>query len=107
MRIFIDLNHASENNYITSASIHSNDTDIVIIAMSLFNELSELGLQKIWVSFGRVNTKVWYPIHDMTTNIGVTRSKALPFFHACTSFQLKGYTLYSNSAMYYPWIALT
>ena len=81
-RMFVHLKHSIERDFVTTASIHANDTDIIVIAISHFHELSELGLQMIWVSFGRGRTKSWYPIHSMAQNLGPLKSKALLFFHS-------------------------
>ena len=56
-RIFVHLKHSIERDFISRASIHANGTDIIVIAISLFHELNELGLEKLWVSFGRGRTK--------------------------------------------------
>ena len=81
-RIFVHLKHSIERDFISRASIHANDTDIIVIAISLFHELNELGLEELWVSFGRGRTKLWYPIHRMAKHLGPMKSKALLFFHS-------------------------
>ena len=62
--------------------IKANDTDVLIISVSVLPSLQNLGLQKLWIFFG-VGAKLrWIPIHDMT--IGSDKSKGMIFFHAFT-----------------------
>ena len=81
-RVFVHLKHAIQKDCITTASIQSNDTDIIVIAISFFHEVLELGLKELWVSLGVGKTKNWYPIHDLADQLGPLRSKGLLFFHA-------------------------
>ncbi|MCP3851669.1 MAG: hypothetical protein GY694_15720 [Gammaproteobacteria bacterium] len=74
-RMFVHLKNLIERDFITTASIHANDTDIIIISISHFHELTE------WISFGRGKTKSWYQIHSMAQNLGPLKSKALIFLH--------------------------
>ena len=74
-RMFVHLKHSIERDFITTTSIHANDTDIIIISISHFHELTE------WISFGRGKTKSWYQIHSMAQNLGPLKSKALIFLH--------------------------
>ena len=73
--MFVHLKNLIERDCFTTASIHANDTDIIIISISHFHELTE------WISFGRGKTKSWYQIHSMAQNLGPLKSKALIFFH--------------------------
>ena len=81
-RLFAHLKHAIQNDLIASASIHANDTDIIVLAIAFFHELCEMGLNELWVSFGRGRDTVWFPIHNYAKNLGPSKSKALLFFHA-------------------------
>ena len=51
-RIFTHLKHAIEVDMIKSACVLANDTDIVVLSIAFFEELKNLGLEQLWVSFG-------------------------------------------------------
>ena len=53
--MFVHLKNLIERDFITTASIHANDTDIIIISISHFHELTE------WISFGRGKNKILVP----------------------------------------------
>lgn len=81
-RIFIHLKHAIEMDLVKTTCILSNDSDIVIIAVSYFDHFKLLGLEKLWVSFGPGKRRRWIPIHDLSTHLGPDESKGLLFLHA-------------------------
>lgn len=43
--------------------VKANDTDAVIIAVSLLQALQELGVQQLWVAFGQRQNLEWVPVH--------------------------------------------
>ena len=59
------------------------DTDVVVIAISCFSELSQLGLEKLWIEFGVGISRRWIPIHDLTSVLGI-KSAGLLFWYAST-----------------------
>ena len=59
------------------------DTDVAVIAISCFNELSQFGLEKLWIEFGVGINKRWIPIHDLTSVLGI-KSAGLLFWYALT-----------------------
>lgn len=63
-----------------SINIVSSDTDVVVIGMTV---LEDLNVDALWVTFGKGKDLQWIPIHDIVRSLG-PRSKALPFFHAFT-----------------------
>ena len=69
-RLFVHLKHAIQNDLIASASIHANDTDIVVLAIAFFHELFDIGLNELWVSFGRGRATVWFLIQNYAQNLG-------------------------------------
>ena len=81
-RIFVHLKHAINFDLIKTACILSNDTDVIIIAISHFEQLKLLGLEELWVSFGAGKRKRWIPIHSLSTHLGPEKSNGLIFFHA-------------------------
>ena len=61
-RIFVHARHAvMEGNQ--TLMIKANDTDVVVIAISMLSTLQELGLQKLWIAFGQGTHLKWIPIH--------------------------------------------
>ena len=65
-------------------SLKACDTDILVIAISTFEVLSEAGIQDIWLEFGRGQSIRWLPIHDLALELGREKCKGLSFFHAFT-----------------------
>ena len=82
-QIFLHARHAVAKGH-TSLIIKASDTDVLVIAISVFQILNDIGLEKVWVAFGRGATLRWNPIHDIRHSIGSVKSKGLPFFHAFT-----------------------
>ena len=65
--------------------IDTVNMDIVVKAISCFNELSQFGLEKLWIEFGVEINKRWIPIHDLTSVLGI-KSAGLLFWYALTGF---------------------
>ena len=62
--------------------IKANDTDVIVLAITVFEKLREAGLQMLWLEFGKDSR--WMPIHLMAANLGLIKARGLPFFHAFT-----------------------
>ncbi|KAF5282882.1 hypothetical protein FQR65_LT14185 [Abscondita terminalis] len=62
--------------------IHSSDADVVILAISFYNELRACGLQELWLLFGFGNKRICTCAHAMAQSLGQERSIALRGFHA-------------------------
>ena len=45
--------------------IKANDSDILVIALSIFPSLQELGLQQLWVTFGHGVSLRWIGVHEL------------------------------------------
>jgi hypothetical protein len=58
-------------------TIKTNDTDVVIIAISAFPLLQELGLESLWISFGQGSNTRWIPIHELVQSIGAERASGM------------------------------
>ncbi|KAJ8340119.1 hypothetical protein SKAU_G00347520 [Synaphobranchus kaupii] len=82
-RIFVHARHATEEGSKT-IMIKANDTDILVIALSIFPSLQDLGLQKLWVAFGHGQSLRWIGVHDLYCYIGPEKTKGILFFHAFT-----------------------
>ena len=67
-----------------SVIVKANDTDVVVIAVSVMPSLRDLGLNFLWVTFGKGLKLRWIPVHQLVNAIGPLRSSGLPFFHALT-----------------------
>ena len=65
-RIFLHVKNAAEMNH-QEISIRTVDTDVVVIAVSLFHELN---VDKLWIEFGSGRNKRWLPIHSYATKLG-------------------------------------
>ena len=82
-RIFVHGKHATEEGS-KSIMIKANDTDILVIALSIFPSLQDLGLQQLWVAFGHGVSLRWIGVHDLYHVIGPVKTKGIRFFHAFT-----------------------
>ena len=60
----------------------ANDTDVVIIAISVFPKMKELGLQELWIDFGQGASARLIAVHGIVSTIGPEKARGLPFFHA-------------------------
>lgn len=76
-RMFLHAGYAAKHD-VSDAIICSSDTDVVVIAVSLFQRL---GLKTLWIDFGRGKDHRWIPIHEIASAMG-TKSSGLCFFHA-------------------------
>ena len=88
--------------------IKANDTDVLVIAVSMFPMLCELGMEKLWVSFGQEGYHRWTPVHHVCQRIGLEKQKCMLFFHAFTgcdvvsAFRGKGKTAAWQTWNVYP-----
>ena len=67
-----------------------NDTDILVITISLFSFLQQDGLQELWLNFGKSSSRKLIPVHSLVTSLGPECCSGLLFFHAlsgCDTFQ--------------------
>ena len=80
-KIFVHLKHAVIEGH-KKAFIRTVDTDIVVIAISVFNRLQVFGLEELWVGFGTGRHRRDIPIHQVCQELGPDKCLALPFFHA-------------------------
>ena len=93
-RIFIHARHATmEGN--KALVMKANDTDVLVIAIATQSPLQELGLQKMWIMFGRGSRLRCIAVHDITSAIGPEKMRGLLFVHTftgcdVTSFRGKG-----------------
>ena len=64
--------------------LKANDTDVVVIAFSVFPSLPRLELEHLWVTFGQGHSLCWISVHDIYHYMGQVKIKGISFFHAFT-----------------------
>ena len=107
-RIFLHVRNAVATGGHKQVIIKANDTDVLVIAVSMFPMLCELGMEKLWLSFGQGGYLRWIPVHDVCQKIGLEKSKGILFFHAFTgcdvvsAFRGKGKTAAWQTWNVYP-----
>ena len=57
-RILMHVRHSVEKRQ--NVLITANDTDILVIAVSVFSSIREYGFEKLWLEFGRVKMRDGY-----------------------------------------------
>ena len=94
----------------TIASIKTVNTDVVVIAISLYNQLD---LEKLWIEFGNGIHLRWLPIHEYMSVLGEDTCKTLPIWFAFTccdtvsGFHGRGKKMAWNTFKSYPPISST
>ena len=79
--IFVHAKFATEHGS-KATMIKANDTDVVVIALSVFPTLQRLGLEQLWVTYGQGHRLRWISVHDMCHYMGEEKIKGILFFHA-------------------------
>ena len=64
--------------------IKANDTDFVVIAVSLLPQLQEIGVENLWSALVHGVGMKGIPIHELLNIIGPTRASGIIYFHAFT-----------------------
>ena len=77
-RVFLHAANAAEQGY-KRLLIRANDTDVVVLALALFDEIAA---EKLWVAFGRMQTLRFLSIHDISKKMPAIKRRAQPAFHA-------------------------
>ena len=79
-RILLHLAHAAEQGH-TTAFVRTVDSDVVILSICFFETL---GLTEHWVGFGTGRKYRDIPVHTIYSDLGPSKSLALPLFHSLT-----------------------
>ena len=79
-RLFVHAADAS-NQRKKRVMICTVDTDVVVIALAMFDRLD---LDELWISYGVGKHLRYLPIHTMHANLGPEKSKAILMFHPMT-----------------------
>ena len=82
-RIFVHARDATTDGR-KSIIIKANDTDVLVIAISVLPSLQEIGLEKMWIAFGQGAKMRWIPVHEVVSAIGLEKARGIPYFHAFT-----------------------
>ncbi|KAL8579778.1 hypothetical protein ACOMHN_066426 [Nucella lapillus] len=80
-RMMLHLRHAADEGH-TNAFLRTVDSDVVVLAVSLFGDL---GLSELlWIGYGTGKKYRDIPVHQVAAGMGPCACKALPLFHAFT-----------------------
>ena len=82
-RIFVHARDVTTDGS-KSIIIKANDTDVLVIAISVLPSLQELGLEKMTIVFGEGAKIRWIPVHEVVSAIGLEKIRGTPYFHAFT-----------------------
>ena len=64
--------------------IKANDSDIVVIAVSVLPQVQEIGVQTLWTAFGHGVGMKGIQIHELLNDIGPVRGSGIMYFLAFT-----------------------
>ena len=79
-RVMLHAANAASQGY-ERILIIANDNDVIVLAISFF---SEIGAEKLWVSFGMGKKLRYISIHNICSVMSPAKVYALPAFHALT-----------------------
>ena len=82
-RIFVYVNELALESH-KVVLVDTVDTNIIVIVISCFNELSQFGLEKLCIEFGVGINKRWIPIHDLISVLE-TKIAGLLFWYGFNS----------------------
>ncbi|CAG4960094.1 unnamed protein product [Parnassius apollo] len=71
-------------NGATNKIIHTVDSYVLIIAISYYFSLEQLGLKELWGSFGTGKHHSYIAAHDLAHHLGEERAEAMRGYHAFT-----------------------
>ena len=66
--------------------ISTVDTDVIVIALSKFYELSTVGLEELWVEFGVGVNRKWIALHRLAHSLSPPKCGAFPSWYALTGY---------------------
>ena len=78
-RIFIHVADQVTHGY-TNVLIRTSDSDVVVIAVSLYNQIC--GIKDLWIAYGSYPNLRYIPIHEISLQMGTVRTKGIAVFHA-------------------------
>lgn len=80
-RMVVHIAHALENGS-TKIHVKTVDTDVVVILVGKFHDLTSNTNAEIWVEFGSGKGFCYHSINSICESLGEQVSRALPVFHA-------------------------
>ncbi|KAG7164213.1 hypothetical protein Hamer_G014357 [Homarus americanus] len=87
--------------------IRTVDTDVVILAVALANERSEV-LDELWLTFGTGKDQRYIAAHQIAKALGLEKSRALPVIHAITGCDtVSAFAGHSKKADWATWNAFS
>ena len=100
-RIFLHARNAAEEGS-KVLMIKANDTDVLVITISALPALQHIGLQQLWMAFGRGQTLKWIPLQLHRTG---KKAKEFSSSQAVMLYQdsvVKGRSQHGKFGMYVP-----
>lgn len=82
-RIFVHARHAAMEDR-KALMIKANESDVVVIGIAVLKSLKELGLEKMWIDFGKGANLRWIPVHEVVNTIGPEKASGISLVHAFT-----------------------
>ena len=76
-RIFVHAKDATTDGS-KSIIIKANDTDVLVIAISVLPSLQEIGLEKMWLVFDQGAKGRWIPVYEVVSAIGLEKARGIP-----------------------------
>ena len=80
-RIILHLKHGVQQGH-EYVFIRTVDSDVLVLAISFFQELQQIGLIQLWVGLASGKHYRDIPVHEISSLLGPQKSLALPLFHA-------------------------
>ncbi|KAL8559114.1 hypothetical protein ACOMHN_046162 [Nucella lapillus] len=80
-RMLLHASHAAQHGH-HAILIRTVDTDVVVLAVSLAQELQPE--DKLWLAFGTGQSLRYLAAHEIAAGFGREKARALPIFHALT-----------------------
>lgn len=77
-RMFVHANHAAASGAKTIL-VKANDTDVLVIAISIMSMLKDLGVEHLQFEFGQGHNIKWIPVHEISASLGQEKSTGISF----------------------------
>ena len=78
------LDQAMKSSKSRKVCISTVDTDVIVIALSKFYELSTVGLEEVCVGFGVGVNRKWIAVYRLAHSLSPPRWGAFPSWYALT-----------------------
>ena len=81
-RVFLHVKDMTQQGH-TKMVIRTVDTDVLVLAVSVYEQLQE-EMEELRVDFGAGKNRKFFPIYGTLEHIGECKARGFPFFHAFT-----------------------